>query len=149
MNAVTAILRNITIKNVEITGAKQIFTASGLPEKLIKNVKFINITAQGKDAGSIEYAKDWTMKNVDLQTANGEKLEITNSKNVESPKVIEQTEGIKATVIGRLQFEEGHGFYILVKESRHNWESKVWLRYSENSILIRKMQGFLNNTEYH
>lgn len=79
--------RNVTIKNVEITGAKQIFTVSGLPEKLIENVKFININAQGKDAGIIEYAKNWTMRNVNLQTANGEKLEIKNSENVESPKV--------------------------------------------------------------
>ena len=79
--------RDITIKNVEVTGAKQIFTASGLPEKLIQNVKFININAQGKDAGSIEYAKDWTMQNVNLQTADGEKVEIKNSENVESPKM--------------------------------------------------------------
>jgi polygalacturonase len=79
--------RNITIRNVEITGAKQIFTASGLPEKMIQNVKFENITAQGNAAGSIEYAKDWTMRNVKLQTANGEAVKISNSEKVESPEV--------------------------------------------------------------
>ncbi|MDQ6788351.1 MAG: glycoside hydrolase family 28 protein, partial [Acidobacteriota bacterium] len=79
--------RDITIKNVKITGAKQIFTASGLPDKLIQNVKFINITAQGNDAGSIEYAKNWTMQNVNLKTANGKKVEIKNSENVESPLI--------------------------------------------------------------
>ncbi len=78
---------DITIRNVEITGAKQIFTASGLPDKLINNVKFINIKAQGNAAGAIEYAKDWTMQNVNLQTANGEKVEIKNSQNVESANV--------------------------------------------------------------
>ena len=78
---------NLTIENVEVTGAKQIFTASGLPDKLIKNVKFINVTAQGNEAGSIEYAKDWTMQNVNLQTIKGEAVKITNSENVESPKV--------------------------------------------------------------
>lgn len=80
--------RNITIENVEITGAKQIFTASGLPEKMIQNVKFINITAQGNEAGSIEYAKDWTMRNVNLKTANGEAVKITNSENVQSPEIL-------------------------------------------------------------
>ena len=79
---------DITIKNVEITGAKQIFTAGGLPDKTINNVKFININAQGNAAGAIEYAKNWTMENVNLKTLNGEKVEIKNSTNVESPKVL-------------------------------------------------------------
>ncbi len=79
--------RNITIRNVEITGAKQIFTASGLPEKTINNVMFENITAQGTAAGAIEYAKDWTMRNVKLQIPNGETVKISNSERVESPTV--------------------------------------------------------------
>ncbi len=79
--------RDITIKNVEITGAKQIITASGLPEKSINNVKFININAQGSIAGAIEYGKNWTMQNVNLQTTDGAKVKITNSENVESPQV--------------------------------------------------------------
>ena len=79
--------RDITIEDAEITGAKQIFTASGLPEKAIQNVKLINIRAQGAEAGSIEYAKNWTMQNVNLQTANGENVKIKNSENVEAPKV--------------------------------------------------------------
>lgn len=78
---------DIIIKNVEISGAKQIFTASGLPDKSINNVKFININAQGNAAGAIEYAKNWTMENVNLQTSDGAKVEIKNSANVESPKV--------------------------------------------------------------
>ncbi len=78
---------DITIRNVRITGAKQIFTASGLPDKYIQNVKFINITAQGNAAGSIEYAKNWTLRNVNLQTANGENVAVKNSENVEIPKV--------------------------------------------------------------
>lgn len=79
--------RNITIENIEVTGAARIFTASGLPGKFIKNVKFANITASGNEAGSIEYAKDWTMKNVSLKTAKGENVKITNSENVQAPKV--------------------------------------------------------------
>ena len=76
---------DIIIRNVEITGAKQIFTVSGLPEKLIQNVKFENVTAQGNAAGSIEYAKNWMMLNVNLKTATGETVKISNSERVESP----------------------------------------------------------------
>lgn len=79
--------RNITIRNVEITDAKQIFMASGLPEKMIENVKFFNVVAQGIAAGSIEYAKDWTMRNVKLQTLDGEPVKISTSDKVESPIV--------------------------------------------------------------
>jgi hypothetical protein len=82
--------RNITIENVEITGARRIFSASGLPEKLIRNVRLINITAQGQEAGIIEHASDWTMKNVKLKTQSGEAVKITNSKNVDAPKVVKQ-----------------------------------------------------------
>lgn len=76
--------RNIRIENVEVTGASRIFTASGLPDKLIRNVAFSNITAEGKEAGSIEYAENWTMRNVKLQTAAGESVKISNSRNVDA-----------------------------------------------------------------
>jgi polygalacturonase len=79
--------RNITIENVEIVGARQIFSATGLPTRPIINVHWANITAQGRDAGVIEYARNWTMKNVHLQTPGGKNVEISNSENVETPEV--------------------------------------------------------------
>ena len=81
------LFRNIRIEDVEVTGANRIFTASGLPDKFIENVTFANIMAQGKEAGAIEYAKDWAMRNVTLKTAAGEAVKISNSQNVEQPKV--------------------------------------------------------------
>jgi hypothetical protein len=79
--------RNITIENVEVLNARRIFSASGLPEKMITNVRWANISAQGREAGSIEYARDWTMKNVKLQTMNGEPVNISKSSNVDAPEV--------------------------------------------------------------
>ncbi|HYW69850.1 MAG TPA: glycosyl hydrolase family 28 protein [Pyrinomonadaceae bacterium] len=79
--------RNITIENVEIKNARRIFLASGLPGKPITHVKFANITAQGLEAGSIDYARDWKMQNVKLQAENGEPLKISNSERVEAPEV--------------------------------------------------------------
>jgi acetyl esterase/lipase len=77
--------RNIRIENVEIVNAWLIFSATGLPEKPIVDVSFANVTAQGTNAGSIEYARDWTMRNVRLKAK--EPLKITNSQNVESPEM--------------------------------------------------------------
>jgi hypothetical protein len=79
--------RNITIEDVEIVNARRVFLATGLPDKPIVDVKFINVTAQGNEAGSIEYARNWTMRNVKLKTMNGEVLKVTNSEQVESPVV--------------------------------------------------------------
>lgn len=79
--------RNITIENIEISGANKIFTASGLQDKLMRDVKFSNVTADGNEAGSIEYARDWKMENVKLKTKTGENIKITNSENVAVPQV--------------------------------------------------------------
>jgi hypothetical protein len=81
------LFRNIRIENVEVAGANRIFTAAGLPDKFIENVTFANVTAEGKEAGAIEHAKDWTMRNVRLVTDSGEAVKISNSQNVEQPKV--------------------------------------------------------------
>ena len=77
--------KDIRIENVEVTGAKRIFTASGLPDKTIQNVVFSNITAEGDEAGTIENAENWKLENVKLKTANGENVKISDSKNINLP----------------------------------------------------------------
>ncbi|MDX6711031.1 MAG: hypothetical protein QOH96_2047 [Blastocatellia bacterium] len=78
--------RNITIENIEVTGAKRIFSASGMPEKPLSNVSWVNINAQGAEPGFIQYARNWTMRDVRIKTAKGEPVKITNSTNVQSPE---------------------------------------------------------------
>src|SRR6267378_3693006 len=79
--------RDITIEDVTVVGARQVFSAAGMPEKPITNVKFINVTAEGTEAGSIESARDWTMTNVQLHIADGEQVTLTDCKNVGVPRV--------------------------------------------------------------
>jgi polygalacturonase len=79
--------RNITIENVTVINARRIFSATGLPAKPIINVRFANVTAEGLEAGIIENARDWTMRNVELRTADGKPVKCTDCKNVETPKV--------------------------------------------------------------
>lgn len=80
--------RNIRIENVEVVGARRIFSASGLPEKPIVGITFVNVTAEGEEAGFIEHARDWRMTNVRVRTSKGEPLKLTNAVNVESPEVV-------------------------------------------------------------
>jgi polygalacturonase len=80
--------RDIRIENVEVVGAKRVFSASGLPEKPIVGVTFSNITAEGEESGFIEHARDWTMRGVRVKTPKGEPVKITDSVGVESPEVV-------------------------------------------------------------
>jgi hypothetical protein len=79
--------RNITIEDVEIVNARRVFLATGLPDKLIVDVKFRNITAQGNEAGSIEFARNWTMHNVKLKTLDGAPVKVANSGDVGTAEV--------------------------------------------------------------
>jgi polygalacturonase len=80
--------RDIRIENVEVTGAKRVFSASGLPEKPIVGITFSNVTAEGEEAGFIEHARGWTMRGVRVKTTKGEPVKITDSVGVESPEVV-------------------------------------------------------------
>ncbi len=80
--------RNIRVEDVDVVGARRIFSAAGMPEKPLTNIRFANITASGKEAGTIESARDWTMNNVELRTADGMPVKMTDCTNVQTPKVI-------------------------------------------------------------
>ena len=80
--------RNITIENVQVVGALRIFSVSGLVEKPIADVRWVNVTAEGSVAGLIEHARNWTMENVKLQTADGEALELSDCEIVGAPEVV-------------------------------------------------------------
>jgi polygalacturonase len=80
--------RNVTIENVEVVGAERIFTASGLPTKPLSNFLWRNITAQGKEAGFIEHARNWEFENVRIRTPSGEEVKVTDSERVEGPEVV-------------------------------------------------------------
>ncbi len=82
--------RNITIENVSAVNARRIFTAVGLPAKPITNVKWTNVTADGYEAGVIESARNWTMKDVTLRTLDGRPVTLTDCVSVETPKVTEK-----------------------------------------------------------
>lgn len=82
--------RDIRIEDVEVVGARRIFSAAGLPEKPITNVRWANVSAQGEEAGAIEHARDWAMKGVRLRTPTGEPVKLTDCRNVATPEVSKQ-----------------------------------------------------------
>ncbi len=80
-------IRGITIANVEAAGARRIITAAGLPEKPLEDIRWENITVHGREAGSIDWARNWTVNNVKFFTSDGLPVKATNCQNVALPEV--------------------------------------------------------------
>lgn len=77
--------RNITIANVRIEGARQIFTAAGMPQHPVHDVRFENVVARGQRAGVIKDARDWTMQNVHVITPSGGQVKLIDCSHVQLP----------------------------------------------------------------
>ena len=82
---------DITIANVKITGARQVFTAAGLAEKPLRSVHFENVAARAEQAGTIEFARDWTMHDVKIRTPSGTAVELKESERVGTAIVEKET----------------------------------------------------------
>ncbi len=83
---------NITIARVQSVGARQVFTAAGMPEKPLHDVHFEAVVAHAVRAGTIDYARDWTMENVRLITPSGEPVRILHGERVQSPRAEKELE---------------------------------------------------------
>jgi polygalacturonase len=81
---------DITIENVRVAKVKRIFNAAGLAQKPLHDVRWRNVSAQGDDAGTIAFARDWRMENVRLTVPGGSPVKITDSVNVDAPAVTAQ-----------------------------------------------------------
>jgi len=79
--------RDITIESVTATGARRIISAAGMAEKPIGSVRWKNISAQGRQAGEIRDARDWTMTNVRFVTDDGNSVSLVDCQGVQSPDV--------------------------------------------------------------
>jgi hypothetical protein len=76
--------------NVKAVGARRILTAEGMAEKPLGAVHWENIDAQGAQAGSVQFARDWTMRNVRFATADGRPASLSHCEGVDSPVVTRQ-----------------------------------------------------------
>jgi hypothetical protein len=77
--------RDITIADVTATGATQILTAGGMAGNPIGAVRWENVSAQGREAGEVRAARDWTMTNVRFLTDDGAPVRLTDCQDVALP----------------------------------------------------------------
>ncbi|QDA59437.1 glycoside hydrolase family 28 protein [Hymenobacter jejuensis] len=74
--------RDVKVARLKVTNAKQAIIAEGLPNSSLENFHFEDLDITASKAGGINYAKDWTMKNVDVKPENREPVAVQNSSNM-------------------------------------------------------------------
>lgn len=70
---------DVHIWNIKATGARQAFNVSAYPNAPLVNFRLDHLDIQAKTAGTIANAKNWTMTDNKIQTADGSKVTFTDS----------------------------------------------------------------------
>ena len=81
-----AYFRDVHIWNIKASGAKRAFDVSAYPSAPLVNFRINNLNIQAQTAGSIANAKDWTMTDNTITTADGSKVSFIESSGEEKPK---------------------------------------------------------------
>jgi polygalacturonase len=71
--------KDIYVSNVVVKQAKKAINGSGLDKSLLQNFHFENIDIHAANAGEINYASNWTWKNVFIKTADNSSVSVKNS----------------------------------------------------------------------
>ncbi|MBN1132031.1 MAG: glycoside hydrolase family 28 protein [Bacteroidales bacterium] len=74
--------RDITISNLVIQSARTAIQASGSGNSLLENFTLENLLVNARNPGKIEYARNWSIRNVRINTESGRDVEIVNSEGV-------------------------------------------------------------------
>jgi polygalacturonase len=74
--------RNVHISNVRATNAKKAVSAEGQANSLLENMTMSNITMTAQTAGSISYAKDWSVQGMNITAQDQEPVAVMNSTSM-------------------------------------------------------------------
>jgi hypothetical protein len=75
-------LRDIEVWGIQATGAQQAFGVSSYENSPLENVELKDWRIAAARAGSIQNARDWTLTNIHIKTADGSKVAVKDSQNV-------------------------------------------------------------------
>jgi polygalacturonase len=77
---------DVHIWNIKATGAKEAFNVSAYPAAPLVNFRLDHLDIQAATAGTIANAKDWTLTDNNIRTADGSKVTFTQSTGEANPK---------------------------------------------------------------
>jgi polygalacturonase len=75
-------LRNVKIYNLKAAGSRDAFSVASYPDSPLKDVTFRNIDIVAQRAGTIQNAENWKFENVHIQTADGSRVALKESRGV-------------------------------------------------------------------
>ncbi len=78
-----AYVHDVHIANVRATGAKTAFEVDAYPDKRLENFTLNNLPIDAQTAGHIADASQWTFTHLDLKTADGTVVLLTDDSNIE------------------------------------------------------------------
>ena len=70
---------NVHIWNIKATGAREVFNVSAYPDAPLEHFRLDHLVIEAATAGTIANAKDWTMTDNNIRTADGSKPALTDS----------------------------------------------------------------------
>lgn len=70
---------DVHIWNIKATGAKRAFEVSAYPNATLDNFRLDHLNIQAQTAGTIANAKNWTLTDSTIQTADGTKVKFTDT----------------------------------------------------------------------
>jgi polygalacturonase len=79
---------DVHLWNIKATGAKQAFNVAAYPNATLDNFRFDHLNIEAATAGTIANAKNWTMTDNTIKTADGSKVTFTNSTGEANSKDI-------------------------------------------------------------
>ncbi len=74
--------RNIFLENVKATGARTAIRTIGIESSTLDNFHLSNVSIEAQSAGTINWARDWNIRNLVIKSADGNPVRINNSENV-------------------------------------------------------------------
>ncbi len=74
--------RNVRIADLIVTDAKRGIMAAGLDASRLENFRLENWAITAQTAGEIDYATNWTLRNVRIQAKDGGQVAVKNSQGV-------------------------------------------------------------------
>ena len=77
---------DVHIWNIKATGAKEAFSVSAYPDAPLVDFKIDHLNIEAKTAGTIANAKNWSMIDNTINTADGSKVTFTSGDAIADPK---------------------------------------------------------------
>ena len=75
-------LKNVTISSLKASGTREAFAVSAYPDSPLQDVTFRNVEIQAQRAGTIQNAENWKFENVQIQSADGSRVTLKDSRGV-------------------------------------------------------------------